>query len=60
MERVQIYHKKDSDTVLVAFFDGAISGTIEISAEQADSIGDVGRMALASKEEKKLAAEEAH
>lgn len=52
MERLQINHKKDTDTVFVSFYDGSISGTIEITAEQADAIGDVGRMALASKQAK--------
>lgn len=53
MERLQIHHKKDTDTVFISFYNGSVSGTIEISAEQAQQIGAVGDMAAASKEAKR-------
>lgn len=51
-ERVNVVHNKNGDTVFVSFYDGSVSGTVELSPEQAISIGQVDEMAKASRNEK--------
>lgn len=50
-EKLTVNHVKDRNTVFVFFYDGNLSGTIEITPEQAIAIGDVGEMAKVYREE---------
>lgn len=60
MERLKVVHDNEDDTVWIAWIDEKTSGTMTLTAEEAAAIGDVGRMAQASRKEKNRAAEEAH
>jgi hypothetical protein len=53
MERLQVVHDKKDDTVWIAWIDEKTSGTMTLTAEEAQSIGSVGKMAAAAKEAKK-------
>lgn len=52
-ERLTVNHVKDRNTVFVCVYDGNLSGTLEITPEQAIAIGDVGEMAKVYREEMK-------
>jgi hypothetical protein len=49
-ERLTVNHSKDRNMVFVSFYDGNLSGTLEITPEQAIAIGDVGNMAKVYRE----------
>lgn len=51
MDRLTVNHSKEHNSVFVCFYDGNISGSIEISPEYAIAIGDVGNMAKVYREE---------
>jgi hypothetical protein len=51
MDRLTVNHSKERNSVFVSFYDGNISGSIEISPEHAIAIGDVGSMAKVYREE---------
>lgn len=51
MDRLTVNHIKERNSVFVCFYDGNISGSIEISPEHAMAIGDVGNMARVYREE---------
>jgi hypothetical protein len=44
-ERLTVHHNKERHSVFVCFYDGNLSGTMEITPEQAIAIGDYGNMA---------------
>lgn len=52
-ERLSANHVKQRNTVFVYFYDGNLSGSIEITPEQAIAIGQVGEMAKVYREEMK-------
>jgi hypothetical protein len=49
--RLSVQHDQSKHDVFVHWIDGVTSGTLRLTAEQAMSIGTVGRMALAAREE---------
>jgi hypothetical protein len=49
-ERMTVNHIKHRDTVFVCFYDGCLSGTMELTPEQAIAIGEYGNMAKAYRE----------
>lgn len=52
MKRLQVHHNKENDTVFVSWYEDKVSGTLELTAEEAEAIGAVGTMAKLSKEQK--------
>lgn len=50
-EKVTVNHVKDRNTVFIAFYDVNVSGTLELTPEQAIAIGQVGKMAKTYREE---------
>jgi hypothetical protein len=50
-ERMTVNHIKDRDAVFICFYDGCLSGSLEITPEQAIAIGDYGNMAKVYREE---------
>lgn len=50
-ERLTVNHIKERNSVFVCFYDGNLSGSMEITPEQAMAIGDVGNMAKVYREE---------
>lgn len=48
-----VNHIKERNSVFVCFYDGNLSGSIEITPEQAIAIGDYGNMARVYREEMK-------
>lgn len=52
MERLQVVHDKNNDTVWIAWIDEKTSGTMTLTPEEAESIGAVGTMAKVTREQK--------
>lgn len=50
-ERMTVNHVKERHSVFVCLYDGVLSGTLEITPEQAIAIGEYGQMAKVYREE---------
>jgi hypothetical protein len=56
-ERLGVNHSKDRNSVFISFYDGVLSGTLEITPEQAINIGLMGKMAQTYREQMEEVAE---
>lgn len=50
-EKMTVHHNKERDAVFICFYDGVLSGTLEITPEQAIAIGEYGEMAKQYRED---------